>query len=918
MSSRTRGKRAVAAAAPAYHEEPIAEASTSGSRSRASRNRRASKPGPEVEEYDDHQDEEVDVDVNNEQADAVEENQTLRDEEALALGEAEDDVEGEDIDEDFEESTPGRARGGGRRRGRGRGRGRGGARGGRGGARGRRKSMGRGRPAAPAQDDEDDALGETDAEGEVEEEGDDEEVKPVTGRRGRKSVSYREIPVEASEAEGDDDAEEDEEEDAEGEPDDDAEDLQPRRRQPPVRLSSQTSNTTPRRRSRPSLKSTAAAESDEDKDDTPYKKEKIPGGSGRGGFSVKGAAAAAARARWDKVRREKIERGEDPDEPRSARKPKPRRVVVPEADHLEVDSMMTIKGVEYKVGDDEVVLPDDPKGDTKVDAEGRLQGGREYKLVTFASAGRRNPEKLYAMTIDAARACGFTDSLAFLRRYPQILKLSCSPDERELLMNMGRIAGNLKHRQVTMVSVRNVYKLLGAKIIKDGKWVTDDYYEDEAIAKCQEKGIEPGTIFEEEEIIPQHTIQTTSMSTRQRGEAYDPSRPSHSNLHPFYMLGGPTTTFAGSGVNPWTEAGYGNKRHKLRAGGADEENWLFKLAEEARAIDQRLRGYREERLEELDGADAKGWVYVLEKQTEELPADTVAVIGGGRGGGGGSPDQVDSGAGGIASSSRLQSSTLPPPLDRKRSALSQDVTREMTQLSGTEEPITPLPTDFDNDESVVENGGDISMESADQVEGRDGDSPSAKKRKKEGPEIVVENVGAVSSRYNWGLGSWQRGSVKAAYEPHTQMPHVPLSTQPSSSKWSRYSPYPLVGVGLLSFEPATTASNGDSVPTQRQPHRPSASSGTATGQRILGLASVEYVLGTTPESESDSGSGPLSTSVTPQEHETEHERRMKEVESALQWEKESKKRRIAARATATATSRRASTAAPPFADGVAV
>jgi chromatin structure-remodeling complex protein RSC7 len=36
---------------------------------------------------------------------------------------------------------------------------------------------------------------------------------------------------------------------------------------------------------------------------------------------------------------------------------------------------MTIKGVEYTVGDDELILPDDPKGDTKVDAEGRLLGG---------------------------------------------------------------------------------------------------------------------------------------------------------------------------------------------------------------------------------------------------------------------------------------------------------------------------------------------------------------------------------------------------------------------------------------------------------------------------------------------------------------------------------------------------------------
>ena len=50
---------------------------------------------------------------------------------------------------------------------------------------------------------------------------------------------------------------------------------------------------------------------DPEKEDKPLRFEKV--GSGRGGFSVKGAAAAAARARWAKVRREKAERGEDDD-----------------------------------------------------------------------------------------------------------------------------------------------------------------------------------------------------------------------------------------------------------------------------------------------------------------------------------------------------------------------------------------------------------------------------------------------------------------------------------------------------------------------------------------------------------------------------------------------------------------------------
>lgn len=41
---------------------------------------------------------------------------------------------------------------------------------------------------------------------------------------------------------------------------------------------------------------------------------------------------------------------------------------------------MEIKGVEYTIGDDELELPDDDKGETKVDKEGRLLGG-EFNMT---------------------------------------------------------------------------------------------------------------------------------------------------------------------------------------------------------------------------------------------------------------------------------------------------------------------------------------------------------------------------------------------------------------------------------------------------------------------------------------------------------------------------------------------------------
>ncbi|WWC70061.1 uncharacterized protein I206_104006 [Kwoniella pini CBS 10737] len=760
MSSRTRGKRA--AAQPSV---PIAESS---SRPRARGNKRT-KPEPEVE---------------------VEEDLQLGDEEALALGEAEEEAQ-EDVDddeeqEDYENPTPSRSKA------KGKGKSRNGARS------STTRGAGRGKPKAevPVEGEDDDGLDDGEDEHEV--------IKP--SRRLRKSVSYKEIPPE--ETEDVEDVEDAEGEDLEGEAEEE-EEVKPRKRQPPVRLSSQVSNSTPRKRSRPSVGKPSTpltavegeeAEDDEDQTDTPYKFDKIPGGSGRGGFSVKGAAAAAARARWDKVRREKIERGEDPDEPRSssARKPKRRREpIVPDADHVEMDSTITIKGIEYTVGDDEVILDEDEKGNTKIDAEGRLLGGREYKLVTFTSAARRNPDKLYAMTIDAARACGYSDSLAFLRRCPQILKLSCTAEERQLLIDIGRIAGNLRHRQVTMVSVRNVFKLMGARVVKDGKWVNDDYYEADALEKCKEMGWEPGTLAEDDEIAQQQTHSNSLRDLGLNDSSTNVGGRYAYSLAPFYTIGGLTTSFGGNGVDPFTEAGLGNKRQKLKSAGVNEENWMHLTAKEASRINNQLKAYRDERIKTLEGDDTKHWVYHLESKTEEFDAAVEVKA------------KEDN-------SEEKNDSLIAPTLDRKRSGLSQDVTHEFTQ-------------------HFAETQEDIEMELND-----------TEPRKLE-PEIILQKPDEVNSKYNWGLGNWSKGVTKAAYEPHTQTPHIPLWTQPTSSSFDR-----------LSYHPILSSS--------------SASTNILSGTSVKGITSLEYVY----EQPNDS---------------KEIEARLNQIKEAEEWEKKMRKKK---------------------------
>lgn len=92
--------------------------------------------------------------------------------------------------------------------------------------------------------------------------------------------------------------------------------------------------------------------------------------------------------------------------------------------------------------------------------------GREYKVWTLQSQTEGDPERIYALSIDVARAVGFADSSFLLRRLPLLVKIQMSESDKEQAAEAGRITMSMKSRLVTMIPMRNVYKYLGAKIVK--------------------------------------------------------------------------------------------------------------------------------------------------------------------------------------------------------------------------------------------------------------------------------------------------------------------------------------------------------------------------------------------------------------------------------------------------------------------
>ncbi|KAL4070265.1 chromatin remodelling complex Rsc7/Swp82 subunit-domain-containing protein [Scleroderma citrinum] len=249
----------------------------------------------------------------------------------------------------------------------------------------------------------------------------------------------------------------------------------------------------------------------------------------------------------------------------------------------------------YYIEGDEFVTEPDEKGDQKIDIDGVLQGGeiafllfvgasclsfiaigRRFKCSTFVLPAR-HPTRHYMLAIDAARSSGFRDSLYYFRKNSLALKLSATQPEKELLIQAGKLGAHLKTRSVTLVTARSAYKLHGAKMIIDGCWVTDDYYEDRAIQDVTARGILPGSPVGE---LPDPTA--TSSSNLPANTL--PAQASSGISHGVYRAGGPTTLFGSAGLGPFSDGPHSAVRKSmLSREGLSSENWM---AEAARRVSE--------------------------------------------------------------------------------------------------------------------------------------------------------------------------------------------------------------------------------------------------------------------------------------------------------------------------------------------
>jgi chromatin structure-remodeling complex protein RSC7 len=145
---------------------------------------------------------------------------------------------------------------------------------------------------------------------------------------------------------------------------------------------------------------------------------------------------------------------------------------------------------------DEVALPPNPVGDSKVDENGHLLGGREYRVRTFTILNRG--DKLYMLSTEPARCIGFRDSYLFFQKHKMLYKIIIDDDAKRDLIERDIIPHSYKGRAIGVVTARSVFREFGAKIVVGGKKISDDYDEQAA----RERGDVEGDLAVPEDKLP--------------------------------------------------------------------------------------------------------------------------------------------------------------------------------------------------------------------------------------------------------------------------------------------------------------------------------------------------------------------------------------------------------------------------------
>ncbi|KAJ1855719.1 chromatin structure-remodeling complex subunit RSC7 [Coemansia sp. RSA 1822] len=118
----------------------------------------------------------------------------------------------------------------------------------------------------------------------------------------------------------------------------------------------------------------------------------------------------------------------------------------------------------------------DSEGETKIDSDGYLQGGREFICPIFRSPFRRNTQRQYVLTMDCCRYMGARDSYMLFKQHPRMRRVETTQQERDLLADRMMIPKVTRFRPIALITARTAFREFGARIVKNGRYIVDDYW----------------------------------------------------------------------------------------------------------------------------------------------------------------------------------------------------------------------------------------------------------------------------------------------------------------------------------------------------------------------------------------------------------------------------------------------------------
>lgn len=178
-------------------------------------------------------------------------------------------------------------------------------------------------------------------------------------------------------------------------------------------------------------------------------------------------------------------------------------------------------------------MPIDYEGEKKIDDNGKLLGGRDFRVRTFTVLGRGT--RLYMLSTEPARCMGFRDSYLLFQKHRKLHKVIVNDEEKFDLIDRDIIPHSYKGRSIGIVTAKSIFREFGAKIVIGGKRIIDDYYETDA----REAGFVQGEIADPFDKLPapgEEYNKNQYVAWHGASSVYHTSAPSNFNTRAFIDL----------------------------------------------------------------------------------------------------------------------------------------------------------------------------------------------------------------------------------------------------------------------------------------------------------------------------------------------------------------------------------------------